>query len=97
MKWKSFNIDALVCALWDTRLQRVIVRLSILIPYLVVLIVVTSLAALWADWPEKYAPWLRPIKRKLPRAKQLKYLLVFGILMLLFLSCLDFKSVFPAW
>jgi len=66
---------------------------SILIAYLAVLIIVTGFATLWADWPVKYAPWLQPIKQKLPRSRQLKYLLIVGILMLFFLCYVDFKSV----
>jgi len=67
--------------------------LSVLILYLTVLIIVAGFATLWADWPENYAPWLRSIKRRLPRATQLKYFLVIGLLILLFLAYLDFKSV----
>jgi len=67
--------------------------LLVLILYLTVLIVVAGFATLWAAWPENYAPWLRSIKQKLPPAKQLKYLLVVDILILLFLTYLDFKSV----
>jgi hypothetical protein len=67
--------------------------LLVLILYLTVLIVVGGFAALWEAWPENYAPWLQSIKQKLPPATQLKYLLVVGSLILLFLSFLDFKSV----
>jgi hypothetical protein len=65
----------------------------VFILYLVVLLVVAGFATLWADWPENYAPWLRSIKQKLPPPTQLRYLLVVGILILLFLTYLDFKSV----
>ena len=67
--------------------------LLVLILYLTALVIVAGFATLWAAWPENYAPWLRSIKQILPPATQLKCLLVVGILILLFLTYLDFKNV----
>jgi hypothetical protein len=67
--------------------------LLVLIQHLTVLILVAVFAILWADWPENYVPWLRSVKQKFPPAMQLKYLLVLGILITLFLMYIDFNSV----
>jgi len=70
-----------------------IMALAVLTLYFALLIVVACIAMLWSDWPEKHGGWLLATKHKLAAVMQLKYLLVIGILILLFLAYLDFKSV----